>query len=344
MKNLIIYINEKLTTNWIGSITELFKLFDRDCGNQIKTTFKDVLNKKNFTVYALDIDNDKQKVIGEYELIVKEIVQSDKAASFKMDAAKEYSNVPEHIKDYMSSLLPKYWGHRDLWFNYKKGDAVDNEGILYLASNRERDKGFAVIALSKENKEIFSNWIENLDTTEFEELEKAARKTAEEKRKAEEKAEKEREKTEKERKRKQKPKKPIYNPKSSLIQIPNDFYYDKEFGGESLIKAAIKEFKNGYFSDEVMFTAKQIKDLFKDIHDENFGIIELDGNSSGHTDADEASESIFKKGSWWDYTPEYEQEGFGNNSILMKFKSKDDRNIYVIDSGDMGYAWICVQF
>ena len=337
MKNLITYINEKLTTNWTGSIDELFKLFDRDCGNQIKTTFKDVLNKKNFTVYALDIDNDKQKVIGEYELIVKEIVQSDESVSFNMDAAKEYSNVPAHIKDYTPKLLPKYYGIHKLWFNYKKGSDIDNEGILYLTSTRAWGEGFAVIALSKENKEIFTNWIENLDTTEYEEIEKAVKKAEEEKRKANEKAEKE-------RKRKLKPKKPTYNAKSSLIKIPDDFYYDKELGGESLIKAAIKEFKNGYSSDEVMFTAKQIKDLFKDIHDENFGIIELDGNSSGHTDADEASESIFKKGSWWDYTPEYEQEGFGDNSILMKFKSKDDRNIYIIDSGDMGYAWICVQF
>ena len=337
MKNIITFINEKLSMNWFGAATELFKLFDRDCGNQMKTTFKDVLNKKNFTVYALDIDNDKQKVIGEYELIVKEIVQSDKAASFKMDAAKEYSNVPEHIKDYMSSLLPKYWGRRDLWFDYKKGDAVDNEGILYLNSHRDWSKGFAVIALSKENKEIFRNWIENLDTTEFEELEKAARKAAQEKLKAEEKAEKE-------RKRKLKPKKPVYNTKSSLIKIPNDFYYDDELGSESLIKAAIEEFKYGYTDDEKLFTAKQIKDLFKDTSDENFGVIKLDGNSSGHTEADEAAKSIFKKGSWWDYTPEYEQEGFGDNSLLMRFKSKDDRKIYVIDSGDVGYAWICVEF
>jgi len=336
MKNIIVYINEKLSMKWFGAATELFKLFNRDCGNQIKTTFKDVLNKKNFTVYALDIDNDKQKVIGEYELIVKEISLSDKAASFKMDAAKEYSNVPEHIKDYMSNLLPKYWGHRDLWFNYKKGDPVDNDGILYLESNREWGKGFAVIALSKENKEIFSNWIENLDTTEFEEIEKAAHKAAEEKRKAEEKAEKE-------RKRKQKPKKPTYNEKSSLIKIPNNFYCDDKLGSQDLIEAAIKEFKNGWVG-EVMFTAKQIKDLFKDINDENFGIIKYDGNSGGHNDADEAIESIFKKGSWWDYTPEYAQEGFGDNSILMKFKSKDDRKIYVIDSGDMGYAWVCVEF
>ena len=336
MKNLITYINEKLTTNWTSSMTELFNLFNRDCGNQIKTTLKDVLNKKNFTVYALDIDSDKQKVIGEYELIVKEIVQSDRSVSFKMDAAKEYSNVPQHIKDYMSSLLPKNWGVRQLWFNYKKGSPIDNNGILYLQDNRDND-GFAVIALSKENKEIFSNWIENLDTTEYEEIEKAVKKAEEEKRKANEKAEKE-------RKRKLKPKKPTYNTKSSLIKIPDDFYYDKELGGESLIKAAIKEFKNGYTDDEPMFTAKQIKDLFKDINDENFGIIELDGNSSGHNEADEVSKSLFKKGSWWDYTPEYEQEGFGDNSILMKFKSKDDRNIYIIDSGDMGYAWICVQF
>ena len=129
-----------------------------------------------------------------------------------------------------------------------------------------------------------------------------------------------------------------------LGKIPNDFYYDNELGGERLIKAAIKEFKHGYFDDEVMFTPKQIKDLFKDINDENFGIIKLDGNSSGHTEADDAVESIFKKGSWWNYTPEYEQEGFSDNSRLMKFKSKDDRKIYVIDSGDMGYAWVCVQF
>ena len=340
MKNLITFINEKLSMQWWGATTELFKLFDRDCGKSMKTTFKDVLNKKNFTVYALDIDNDKQKVIGEYELIVKEIVLSDKTASFKMDAAKEYGDVPQHIKNYMSRLLPKYWSCRDLWFNYKKGTdsaaAVDDEGVLYLDSNQEWGKGFAVIALSKENKEIFTNWIENLDTTEFEEIEKAARKAAEEKRKAEEKAEKE-------RKRNLKPKKPTYNTKSSLIKIPNDFYYDKELGGESLIKAAIKEFKNGW-AGETMFTAKQIKDLFKDINDENFGIIEYDGNSSGHTEADDAIESIFKKGSWWDYTPEYSQEGFGDNSILMKFKSKDDRKIYVIDSGDMGYAWVCVEF
>jgi len=336
MKNILTYINEKLSMQWGNAATELFKLFDRDCGNQIKTTFKDILNKKNFTVYALDIDNDKQKVIGEYELIVKEIVQSDTSATFKMDAAKEYSNVPEHIKDYMPSLLEEWRGCRDLWFNYKKGDAVDNEGILYLTSTSDWGKGFTVIALSKENKEIFSNWIENLDTTEFEEIEKATLKADEEKRKAEKKAEKE-------RKRKLKPKKPVYNTKSSLIKIPNDFYYDKELGGDALIKAAIKEFKNGW-GDEPMFTVNQIIDLFKDINDYNFGIIELDGNSSGHTDADEASESIFKKGSWWDYTPEYEQEGFGDNSRLMRFKSKDDRKIYVIDSGDMGYAWVCVQF
>lgn len=341
MKNIITYINEKLSMQWWGAATELFNLFNRDCGKLIKTTFKDVLNKKNFTVYALDIDNDKQKVIGEYELLVEEIVQSDESVSFKMDAAKEYSNVPDHIKDYMSRLLPKYWGRRQLWFKYKKGTdsaaAVDNEGILYLESNRDWGKGFAVIALSKENKEIFSNWIENLDTTEFEELEKAAKKAAEEKRKAEEKAEKE-------RKRKLKPKKPTYNAKSSSIKIPNDFYYDEEIGVNSLIDDAIKEFKYGYTDDEKLFTPKQIKDLFKDTSDENFGVIKLDGNSSGHTEADEAVESIFKKGSWWDYTPEYSQEGFGDNSILMKFKSKDDRKIYVIDSGDIGYAWVCVQF
>jgi len=343
MKNIVTFINEKLSMQWFGSATELFKLFDRDCGNQIKTTFKDVLNKKNFTVYALDIDNDKQKVIGEYELIVKEISLSDKAASFKMDAAKEYSNVPGHIKDYMPSLLPKYWGRRELWFNYKKGtasaEAIDNEGVLYLNSAENWGEGFAVIALSKENKEIFSNWIENLDTTEFEELEKAARKAAEEKRKAEEKAWK----AEKEKRRKLKPKKPTYNTHPSLIKIPNDFYYNNELGGESLIKAAIEEFKHGWDGDP-MFTAKQIKDLFKDIQDENFGIIEYDGNSGGHNKEDDAIESIFKKGSWYDYTPEYEQEGYGDNSMLMKFKSKDDRKIYVIDSGDMGYAWLCVEF
>lgn len=337
MKQLKNFINEKLSMAWSGSATQLFNLFDRDCGKSIKTTFKDVLNKKNFTVYALDIDNDKQKIINEYEFFVKEIEQSDKSVSFNMDAAKKYSNVPDHIKEYMSSLLPAHWGRHEFWFNYKKGAAVDNEGILYLTSWRSWNKGFTVIALSKENKEIFSNWIENLDTTEFEELEKAAKKAAEEKRKAEEKAEKE-------RKRNLKPKKPTYNAKSSSIKIPNDFYYDEEIGVNSLIDDAIKEFKYGYTDDEKLFTPKQIKDLFKDTSDENFGVIKLDGNSSGHTDADEAVESIFKKGSWWDYTPEYSQEGFGDNSILMKFKSTDDRKIYVIDSGDMGYAWICIQF
>ena len=207
MKNIITYINEKLNMMGGGNATELFNLFNRDCGKLIKTTFKDVLNKKNFTVYALDIDNDKQKVINEYELVVEEIVQSDDSVSFKMDAAKEYKDVPIHIKEYMDSLLPKYWGRRSLWFNYKKGSStdVDNKGIFYLADARDGN-GFAVLALSKENKEIFSNWIENLDTTEFDELVKAAEKAEEEKRKAEEKAEKE-------RKRKQKPKKPTYNTK-----------------------------------------------------------------------------------------------------------------------------------
>ena len=338
MKNLIEYINEKLKTNWSGSITELFKLFNRDCGDQIKTSVKDVLNKKNFIVYALDIDNDQQKVINEYEFLVKEVSQSDNTVSFKMDAAKEYSNVPAHIKDFMPSLLPKYWGVHQLWFNYTKESENNNNkmGILFLNSTRESGKGFAVVALSKENKEIFTNWVENLDTTEYEELEKAALKAWEE-------TKKESEKEEKERKRNRKPKQPTYNAKSSLIKIPNDFYYDKELGSEALIKAAINEF-NKYGYDGGLFTTKQIKDLFKDTHDENFAIIEFDGNSRGYEKADKAIESLFKKGSWIDYTPEYEQQGLDDdNSVLMKFNSTDGRKIYVLDSGDWGISWTCVQ-
>ena len=197
-----------------------------------------------------------------------------------------------------------------------------------------KDGNMAPVA--KRLSELLGQEVVFVPATRGEELEKAALKAWEETKKA-------REKEEKERKRNRKPKQPTYNAKSSLIKIPNDFYYDKELGSEALIKAAINEF-NKYGYDGGLFTTKQIKDLFKDTHDENFAIIEFDGNSRGYEKADKAIESLFKKGSWIDYTPEYEQQGLDDdNSVLMKFNSTDGRKIYVLDSGDWGISWTCVQ-
>ena len=76
-------------------------------------------------------------------------------------------------------------------------------------------------------------------------------------------------------------------------------------------------------------------------------LIEWDGRDRGYENAANAIEKLFPKNSTYHsyiYNSVYSDDIEDiDNSVILKFISKDNRSICVIDTGDYGHAYVCVE-
>ena len=124
-----------------------------------------------------------------------------------------------------------------------------------------------------------------------------------------------------------------FNPK-----IPSNLYYDEILTGTKLIN----KIKN-----ETEIKSAALNKLFDGIKSREFMLIEWDGNYRGFENAANAIEKLFPRKSTYHsyidnsvYADDIEDM---DNSVMLKFISKDNRSICVIDTGDYGHAYVCVE-
>lgn len=121
-------------------------------------------------------------------------------------------------------------------------------------------------------------------------------------------------------------------------RIPKNLYYDEILTGTQLIN----KIKN-----ETEIKAADLNKLFNGIKSSEFMLIEWDGNYEGFEDANNAIQKLFPSdSSYYDYIGNsvYSAEIKDmDNAVMLKFISKDNRSICVIDTGDSGHAYVCVE-
>ena len=120
--------------------------------------------------------------------------------------------------------------------------------------------------------------------------------------------------------------------------IPKKLYYDEILTGTKLIN----KIKN-----ETEIKSAALNKLFDGIKSREFMLIEWDGNHRGYENAANAIEKLFPKNSTYHsyidnsvYADDIEDM---DNSVILKFISKDNKSICVIDTGDYGHAYVCVE-
>ena len=130
---------------------------------------------------------------------------------------------------------------------------------------------------------------------------------------------------------------------SGGITIPKGLYFTyKDLKGNSIIDAMLNNFNN-YFSREDM------NKLFKGYKDALFDIIYWNGNSRGFGNADDAINELFpsKHGdnyySYLDDAELYEEISPDENVFIARFISQDDKAICIVDTGDLGHVYVCVE-
>lgn len=128
--------------------------------------------------------------------------------------------------------------------------------------------------------------------------------------------------------------------KKSSIKIPKKLYYDEILLGKDAIKKITNEFED-------YFTPAQIKKLFKGDENKSFKMIYWNSNSRGYRDAANTLKKLFGEDGWidgWiDYADYFEFVDEDSNTALGKFTSSNGKVINVIDVGDWGYVYTCIE-
>lgn len=128
--------------------------------------------------------------------------------------------------------------------------------------------------------------------------------------------------------------------KKSSIKIPKKLYYDEILLGKDAIKKITNEFED-------YFTPAQIKKLFKGDENKSFKMIYWNSNSRGYRDAANTLYKLFGEDGWidgWsDYADYFEFVDEDSNTALGKFTSSNGKVINVIDVGDWGYVYTCIE-
>ena len=125
----------------------------------------------------------------------------------------------------------------------------------------------------------------------------------------------------------------ITEKKEFTVKVPKNIYTTGTKKCKELIKM---------INDEFDF---KIDKLFVGLTNKNFDYIYWNGDSEGYQEESDAIYSLFPSGStYYDYIDEAEiYEESENYGVLLRFKTKDNKHVCVIDSGDTGYSYICIE-
>lgn len=125
----------------------------------------------------------------------------------------------------------------------------------------------------------------------------------------------------------------ITEKKEFIIKVPKNIYTTGTKKCEELIKM---------INDEFDF---KIDKLFVGLTNKNFDYIYWNGDSEGYQEESDAIYSLFPSGStYYDYIDEAEiYEESENYGVLLRFKTKDNKHVCVVDAADYGYSYVCIE-
>lgn len=133
---------------------------------------------------------------------------------------------------------------------------------------------------------------------------------------------------------------PGFNPK-----IPDKLYSNETLTCKEIIEKTIRVFGDYYEGYVKTKFKKEVNKLFSDSKNSEFNIIEWSGNEAGYIDEHDAIEALFpSESTYWDYDAEYyKMYDEETNGAVFRFISDDNRAICIVDTGDYGYCYVCVE-
>ena len=123
----------------------------------------------------------------------------------------------------------------------------------------------------------------------------------------------------------------INEKKEFIVNVPKDI----NITGTKKYKELIETFDDEFDIDK----------LFVGLTNKTFDYIYWNGNSRGYQDESDAIYSLFPSDStYYDYIDGAEiYEETETEGVLLRFKTKNNKHVCVIDGGDSGYAYVCIE-
>ena len=123
----------------------------------------------------------------------------------------------------------------------------------------------------------------------------------------------------------------INEKKEFIVNVPKDI----NITGTKKYKELIEMFDDEFSIDK----------LFAGLTNKTFDYIYWNGNSRGYRDESDAIYSLFPSDStYYDYIDAAEiYEETETEGVLLRFKTKDNKHVCVVDAGDSGYSYVCIE-
>ena len=123
----------------------------------------------------------------------------------------------------------------------------------------------------------------------------------------------------------------INEKKEFIVNVPKDI----NITGTKKYKELIEMFDDEFSIDK----------LFAGLTNKTFDYIYWNGNSRGYRDESDAIYSLFPSDStYYDYIDGAEiYEETETEGVLLRFKTKDNKHVCVIDGGETGYTYVCIE-
>lgn len=123
----------------------------------------------------------------------------------------------------------------------------------------------------------------------------------------------------------------INEKKEFIVNVPKDI----NITGTKKYKELIEMFDDEFDIDK----------LFAGLTNKTFDYIYWNGNYRGYQDESDAIYSLFPSDStYYDYIDGAEiYEETETEGVLLRFKTKDNKHVCVVDGGDIGYAYVCIE-
>lgn len=123
----------------------------------------------------------------------------------------------------------------------------------------------------------------------------------------------------------------INEKKEFIVNVPKDI----NITGTKKYKELIEMFDDEFGIDK----------LFAGLTNKTFDYIYWNGNSRGYQDESDAIYSLFPSDStYYDYIDGAEiYEETETEGVLLRFKANNNKHVCVIDGGETGYAYVCIE-
>lgn len=130
---------------------------------------------------------------------------------------------------------------------------------------------------------------------------------------------------------------------TSGIKIPKDIkFYETNISGENIIEDILYNFYK-------LFSKEDVREAFKNYENTEFNMICWYSKSDNAKYCEDLLNEMFPDGyernyyAYKDAADLYSIVDEDKNVVIARFKSNDDRAIYIIDTGDAGYMYLCIE-